>query len=375
MDNYLDIHIKNTIIDNNVKINVKSDLYKKINDIYNSYNKYIFFEDSVIQTDQGDINIDKIDPNIHTISNKEILFFSKSIVNKDNKKEDDNIILFKKNALGDNIPNTDTYLTFQNKIEYKDIMYNYDLFFIDLFKEHVIKEINKNNIYYSILLSENTNIIINNMNITLINMYNDIDESNNKDKEKIDLKYDDEIKLNNMRKCNQSLSVNNKLLWDHWFDFGKNENKIMNIKINFENADLDNYIKANKELLINSKNTEINKLAWNHWIKSNKKNTMNIKLDKNNVDYERYKLDYSSLTKKLENNNEKIWAHWINIGKYDNKVFYPLLTYENADFDKYKYDYPFLFNRIYNENLKNQELTLEYNQDEDYRSILSSLHS
>ena len=29
MDNYLDIHIKNTIIDNNVKINVKSDLYKK----------------------------------------------------------------------------------------------------------------------------------------------------------------------------------------------------------------------------------------------------------------------------------------------------------------------------------------------------------
>ena len=46
-------------------------------------------------------------------------------------------------------------------------MYNYDLFFIDLFKEHVIKEINKNNIYYSILLSENTNIIINNMNITL----------------------------------------------------------------------------------------------------------------------------------------------------------------------------------------------------------------
>ena len=78
---------------------------------------------------------------------------------------------------------------------------------------------------------------------------------------------------------------------------------------------------------------------------------MDILLDFNNADFERFKDDYKSISNKLRNNNKKIWDYWVNIGKHDDKKLHYKITYENANFDKYKYDYPFLYKRLHSQGI------------------------
>lgn len=63
-----------------------------------------------IITDQGEIEIEKIDNKIHTISGKPILLITKSIGN------DKSLVTFYKDALGENSPKTKTTLTENHKV-------------------------------------------------------------------------------------------------------------------------------------------------------------------------------------------------------------------------------------------------------------------
>jgi hypothetical protein len=57
-----------------------------------------------VRTDQGNIPIEQIDPNINTIGRKPIVAITKSLMNEDS------IVCIEKNSLGINIPNRSNWL-------------------------------------------------------------------------------------------------------------------------------------------------------------------------------------------------------------------------------------------------------------------------
>ena len=72
-----------------------------------------FLENTYIKTDQGDMLIKDINPKIHTIKNKKIIYITKTIT------QDKYLICFEKDSLGLNYPNEKTVMTKSHKIHYK----------------------------------------------------------------------------------------------------------------------------------------------------------------------------------------------------------------------------------------------------------------
>jgi hypothetical protein len=69
-----------------------------------------------IQTDQGIVNIEQLDKNIHTINSQPILQVTKTVT------LDKYLICFEKSSLGRNIPNKKTIMTKDHKIEFQGQM-------------------------------------------------------------------------------------------------------------------------------------------------------------------------------------------------------------------------------------------------------------
>lgn len=347
-NNNLEIKIINDIDNINLKISSDSSIYTYIKNNSFYENKAVFIEDSLIETDDGLIKISDINPNIHKINGVKINYVSEF---KFNEHES---ILFKKDSLADNVPNGDTYLGIKSSVEYNNSFLDAQLFLVKFFKSKVNKIILKNKLMYYIDLENDSYIKINNLKVKLSEINSDKNSNAIKNDVKDQNDIEDNRKLNEIREGNKLLKLDNKILWNHWINFGKKENKKLEIKITFKNADLKTYIDENKasiESFNNDINIDIKKRAWSHWLNSDeKKKSMNILLDFNDADFERFKDDYKSISNKLSNNNKKIWDYWINIGKHDDKKLHQKITYENANFDKYKYDYPFLFKRLYNQN-------------------------
>ena len=65
-----------------------------------------------IVTDQGEIPIEKINPNVHTIGNNKIISISKTTT------LDNYLICFEKNSIGKNIPSKKTIISKNHKILY-----------------------------------------------------------------------------------------------------------------------------------------------------------------------------------------------------------------------------------------------------------------
>ena len=69
-----------------------------------------FAPNTMILTDQGEIPIQLIKPNKHTISGKEILGITKTY------HEESELVCFKKDCLHENVPNRDTIMSKKHKI-------------------------------------------------------------------------------------------------------------------------------------------------------------------------------------------------------------------------------------------------------------------
>ena len=69
-----------------------------------------FLENSLVSTDQGLIEIQNIDENIHTINNNKIVCLTKTVT------EEPHLICIEKDALGKNSPSQDTLLSYNHKI-------------------------------------------------------------------------------------------------------------------------------------------------------------------------------------------------------------------------------------------------------------------
>jgi hypothetical protein len=108
-----------------------------------------------VNTDQGIIPIEKINPNIHTINKKPIVDIIRTIYN------DKYLIGFKKNAISINCPSQFTVMTKNHKIiwqgrklEAESFLYRY---------ENVVKVKYSGQILYNVLMEEHSEMVINNM--------------------------------------------------------------------------------------------------------------------------------------------------------------------------------------------------------------------
>jgi len=109
-----------------------------------------------ITTDQGNIPIEKINPDNHTIRNKKIISVTQSI-NTTNF-----LICFEKHALGNNIPSQKTRMTKEHEIFYKGKMVPALYFIINKY-ENVYKVKYNGEILYNVLLENHDKMLVNNL--------------------------------------------------------------------------------------------------------------------------------------------------------------------------------------------------------------------
>ena len=119
-----------------------------------------------VNTDQGMIHIDKLDPNIHTIRNKRIVAITKTI------SQDKNLVQINKNAIGENIPSKKTKISNYHTLLYKGTMVHA----MDLVgKVSGVKYIEYNQeILYNVLMENHDKMIVNNLIVETLNPNNAI---------------------------------------------------------------------------------------------------------------------------------------------------------------------------------------------------------
>jgi hypothetical protein len=108
-----------------------------------------------IKTDQGSINIDEINPDIHTIRGKKIVAITQTI------SPDEHLICFDKNSLGNNIPSQKTFISMNHEIFYNGKMIKAKNFVNDF--EDVKRVKYTGEVLYNVLMEEHEKMIVNNL--------------------------------------------------------------------------------------------------------------------------------------------------------------------------------------------------------------------
>ena len=108
-----------------------------------------------ITTDQGVVPIEQINPRKHTIRNKKIIAITQTVTN------DDYLVCFEKNAIGNNIPCEKTIVSKNHLIFNKGNMIKAKKFIGKY--ENIYKIKNNNEILYNILLEKYDKMIVNNL--------------------------------------------------------------------------------------------------------------------------------------------------------------------------------------------------------------------
>lgn len=110
-----------------------------------------------VTLDQGIINIEEIDPSIHTIDNKPIVAVTQT------KSFKDYLVCFDKDALGANLPSANTLISPEHKILHNGhLIKSKD--FVDHF-EHVYKVNYNGEILYNVLLDDYYKMSVNNLTV------------------------------------------------------------------------------------------------------------------------------------------------------------------------------------------------------------------
>lgn len=369
------------------------DKLKINNEIVNLNKEYLYFTgNSLLKTDQNEIQIENIKPHNFSINNQKILEINKGI-----DISISNLILFKQGCLGENIPSNDILLKndqkiyFDNKyIEAQEIFFKYN-------NEIDLELVNyENQILYNVIIDDIDSLEINNLVIktskrenslyiknynygytSIENIINDKLEkkfsqydrkiteisknTNNLDVDRINknITYIEKInkEINNINNSIIKLYLNREILISL--------NKKINLLQNKNNNDSKNIINEQKK--IDESNEKYNKLIWKHWLKNGfkEKKIMHQKIIFEEADFDRYKDDYKFLTNKLNHSNIRIWKHWLNNGKRENKIMYQKITFENCDMNEYKFKYPNLCRELNYDDEKIWENWLNISKKED----------
>ena len=113
-----------------------------------------FIAGTPIQTDQGKIPIEKLDPKIHTIRGKPIVAITKNIT------PDDSLICFEANSLGKNLPCEKTIMSMNHKLFYQGKMIRAKFF---TGNKGIYKIPYKQEVLYNVLLETHDKMMVNNM--------------------------------------------------------------------------------------------------------------------------------------------------------------------------------------------------------------------
>jgi len=113
-----------------------------------------FLAGTPIQTNQGLIAIDKIDPNVHTIRGKTIQAITQT------KTPDDSLMCFEANSLGKNFPSQQTIISMNHKIFYQGKMTKAKCF---VGNHGIYKIPYKKQVLYNVLLDTHDKMVVNNM--------------------------------------------------------------------------------------------------------------------------------------------------------------------------------------------------------------------
>ena len=119
------------------------------------YSDICFPAGTPIQTDQGVIVIDRINPYIHTINNKSIVDVTTTVT------ADTYLVEFKKNAISLNCPSENTIMSQRHNVFYNGKMQEAKAF-LDEF-ENVVKVKYNGEILYNILMEEHSQMSVNNL--------------------------------------------------------------------------------------------------------------------------------------------------------------------------------------------------------------------
>ena len=119
-----------------------------------------------ITTDQGEIAIEKINPDIHTIRNKKIVDITKTV------STSDFLVCFEKHSLGNNIPSRKTVMTKDHEIFFKGKMIR-AIDFMDKY-ENVHKVKYSGEPLYNVLLEKHDKMMVNNLICETLNPENPI---------------------------------------------------------------------------------------------------------------------------------------------------------------------------------------------------------
>jgi hypothetical protein len=125
------------------------------------YSNICFLEGTPVKCDQGQIDIDKIDPQVHTISKKKIVAITETY---STEKE---LVILEKDSLRPNVPNKKTVITMEHKVFYKGKMTE---------ASKVTKKRQKYNgeKLYNVLMEEHNKMSVNNMIVETLDPENTI---------------------------------------------------------------------------------------------------------------------------------------------------------------------------------------------------------
>ncbi len=150
-----DTVIYNNVINANNSANVQNMLTMFSTATILPISSICFIEENKVETDQGLIEIQNIDENIHTINDKKIVSLVKTF------SEEKYLVCIEKDAFGENIPSQDTVMSTNHKLVYNEEMIEVCKL---IGKNDKIYKINYNGeILYNILMEDYDNICVNNL--------------------------------------------------------------------------------------------------------------------------------------------------------------------------------------------------------------------
>jgi hypothetical protein len=121
----------------------------------NPISNICFLAGTPVTTDQGIIEIEKINPKIHTIRKNEIVAITKTVT------QDKYLVCFEKDSIGKNIPSQKTVISRNHKLFYKGNMMRAKDFVNDFENVRQIKY--SGEILYNVLLKEHNKMMVNNL--------------------------------------------------------------------------------------------------------------------------------------------------------------------------------------------------------------------
>lgn len=159
-----------------------------------------------ITTNQGNIPIDKINPDIHTICNKKIVKITKTIT------QDKYLVCFEKNALGNNIPSQKTIISKNHSIFFQENMIQAKKFIGINNKVYKIKY--GGEVLYNVLMNEHNKMLVNNLICETLHpenritkLYNDMQKLNPEEQNYLIKKYNECIVKNKLENLYTSSRV------------------------------------------------------------------------------------------------------------------------------------------------------------------------